>query len=194
MTNPNVSEVDVAQSSRPCKGCGEPIYRTVPVAPIPHYHGPDCRPRCIVEGCEKPPHATRAARFGDPLAPRVRYPNEGACSVGGCDEPMRKRTWCAKHYAMWTQYGEIREWKYQWGSGGYNSWHRVLTRLRGRPSEYSCVDCNGEAREWSYDGDDPDEQLDPKHGAFARNPDAYSPRCVRCHRIFDENPIAVRQP
>ena len=112
----------MAQTSRPCKGCGEPIYRTVSVAPIPWYHGPECRPSCDVEDCTKPRHGdfycsthhSRWRKYGDPLAPLVRSPNIGECSVEGCDQPMRKRTWCAAHYAQWKRSGEVRPFAYKW--------------------------------------------------------------------------------
>src|SRR5690606_5458755 len=94
-------------------------------------------------------HARRASRHGDPETPLQRHPNDGPCSVEGCDLPMRKRVWCAKHYAMWRRYGAIREWHYSWGSGGYVSTHRWLARQRGRAAEYACVDCGGAAEEWS---------------------------------------------
>lgn len=190
----------MTQDSRPCKGCGTLIYRTAPVAPIKHYCGPDCRPRCEVEGCGKPRHGltycsahhTRWRRYGDPLAPKVRQPNHGACEVDGCTQPMRKLRLCASHYVMWRRYGKIRDWEYRWGDGGYNPAHRTLQRLRGKADEYTCVDCAGPADEWSYNGGDPDEITDADGRKFTRNVDAYSPRCVRCHRIFDENPIALR--
>lgn len=191
----------MAQDSRPCKGCGQPIYRTVAVAPIKHYHGLECRPRCSVDGCDKPTHskgmcsahATRAARHGDPLAPKLRGRNEGECEVDGCDKPMRKTRLCASHYAMLTAHGEIRDWAYRWGEGGYVPTHAMLRRRRGRPESHACVDCGATAEEWSYDGGDPEERIDPDRGApFTRNLDYYSPRCVRCHRFYDENPIAMR--
>lgn len=107
----------MAQTSRPCKGCGEPILRTAKTAPIPWYHGPDCRPRCSIDGCDKPTHGAsewcsahvaRAKKYGDPLAPLVRQPNVGSCSVEGCEEPSRKRGWCTSHYSQWRQLGEVR--------------------------------------------------------------------------------------
>ena len=191
----------MAQDSRPCKGCGEPIYRTAPVAPIKHYHGPECRPRCSVDDCEKPTHskgfcsahATRAARKGDPLAPKERGRNEGPCEVEGCGQPMRKKRLCASHYSMVVRLGEIRDWSFRWGEGGYGPTHALLRRKRGRPETHACVDCGKAAEEWSYNGGDPAEQIDPERGAaFTRNLDAYSPRCVRCHRLYDENPISMR--
>lgn len=82
-----------------CRGCGAAIPRTGKTQPA-HYCGPDCRPRCSVEGCVKPRHGltycsahhTRWKRCGDPLAPLQREPNVGSCSVDGCDDPSRKRS------------------------------------------------------------------------------------------------------
>lgn len=42
----------MAQTSRPCDGCGTAVPRTSPTAPIPRYCGDDCKPRCSVEGCD----------------------------------------------------------------------------------------------------------------------------------------------
>lgn len=109
---------------------------------------------------------------------------------------MRKTRMCASHYAMFQRYGEIREWSYKWGDGGYISTHNWLRRQRGSASDHCCADCGKQAEEWSYNGGDPDERTelrpDGSVGRFTRNTDAYSPRCTRCHRIYDENPIAMR--
>lgn len=185
----------MAQASRPCKGCGALIYRTVAVAPIRHYCSPDCRPHCDIDGCEKPQHAkgmctshaTRASRYGDPLAPKLRMSNVGACSVGDCEQPMRKVGFCASHYAMWREFGEIRDWHYRHGDGGYIPTHNWIRRQRGKPGQHSCVDCGCVAEEWSYDNADPDERRDPNHdnAAFSRKLEHYAPRCVPCHRAFD---------
>lgn len=112
----------MAQASRPCKGCGATIYRTDATGPIKHYCGPECRPRCSVEGCEKPQHGnvycgahhTRWKRTGDPLTPKVRHPNVGACSVDGCDKSMRKMTLCVNHYSMKLKFGKIQPWAFKW--------------------------------------------------------------------------------
>lgn len=118
--------LNVAQTSRPCKGCGALIHRTVSVAPIRHYCSPDCRPRCSVEECEEAAHAGgfcgvhyyRSRHYGDPLAPRQRQPNVGECAVDGCGQPSRKRGWCASHYALWQKTGEVRPFKYKWAERG----------------------------------------------------------------------------
>lgn len=182
----------------PCLGCGALLSGRGGK----RYCGPACRPRCKIEDCGKPvhtremcsAHATRDARYGDPLAPKVRQKNEGSCSVEGCDQPMRKVGMCASHYAMKQKHGEIRDWLYRHGEGGYVSTHTWIRRHRGAASEHACVDCGGSADEWSYEGGSPFEQLDPGRGTpFARDLAYYSPRCFRCHRIFDENPIVVRR-
>ena len=44
----------MAQSSRPCDGCGTEVPRTKPTGPIPWFCSDDCKPRCVVDGCEGP--------------------------------------------------------------------------------------------------------------------------------------------
>lgn len=158
-------------------------------------------PPCIVPDCTKPKHSAngycgahyaRLKRYGDPEAPLLRQPNVGPCEVEGCEEPMRKVRLCANHYAMRRTHGEIREWHYRWGDGGYNPAHRSLQRVRGKAATHSCVDCGQQAQEWSYNGGDPDEITDADGRTFSRDPGFYSPRCVKCHRVFDDNPIAMR--
>ena len=47
---------------------------------------------------------------------RKRTPNIGACAVDGCGHPMRKRAWCASHYAQQQKSGKPPEpFKYKWG-------------------------------------------------------------------------------
>ncbi len=129
-------------------------------------------------------HHRRFLKYGDPLH-LERKPNIGNCTVDGCDKPMRKLEYCASHYAMWYTCGEIREWEYKWGQGGYSSTHRRIQRARGKASDYSCVDCDSPADEWSYDGEDQNELTDERGIKFSRDPARYDPRCVPCHRAFD---------
>lgn len=161
----------MTQDSRPCQGCGATIYRTVPVAPIQHYCGPDCRPRCSVEGCDKPRHGptycsahhTRWKRYGDAEAPRQRRRNDGACEVEGCDEPMRKRGWCVSHYSQWRRRGTVEPFIRRWAEPGgecvlcgapvpegvgrrkycSDSCQQIASRTKGmRPTEGFCVFCD----------------------------------------------------
>jgi hypothetical protein len=183
----------MAQATRPCKGCGELIYRTRPRGEIPRYCSSECGPRCTVDGCEKPRHGKvycsvhrgRWVKYGDPLAPLVRQPNVGTCTIEGCDQPMRKRTWCASHYAQWHSTGMVAPFVWKWGSGGYGPTHARLSRIMGPASAQSCVDCGDPAAEWSYSHNDPDEMVDKKLGPYTYKTECYSPRCVLCHRRFD---------
>ncbi len=34
------------------------------------------------------------------------------CSVVGCEDPARKKTWCAAHYSQWRYLGEVRPFSY----------------------------------------------------------------------------------
>lgn len=101
----------MGKTTHPCAGCGAEIAGRIDKL----YCSPDCRPRCRIDGCEKPEHskamcsahATRAIRYGDPLAPKLRNQNIGTCSVEGCEKPMRKRGWCVGHWERWRKYGDV---------------------------------------------------------------------------------------
>lgn len=74
----------MAQTSRPCRGCGTAIARTKPTGVIPPFCSDGCKPRC---------------------------------SVSGCDGPVRKRGWCASHYAQWRRTGTApRPFAYKWAA------------------------------------------------------------------------------
>lgn len=117
-----------------CRGCGGQVPRGE-AGPPKHYCSVDCRPRCDVDGCEKPRHGnaycsahhTRWRRTGNPLTPIKRQSNyeprkpreparKKACSVEGCDQPSRKRAWCASHYAQWRRHGMVRPFNYKWAN------------------------------------------------------------------------------
>lgn len=67
----------------------------------------------------------------------------------------------------------------------YQRAHNRVAEKRGRATEHACVDCEATAREWSYDGQDPDE-LKSEHGyTYSVDVDRYVPRCIRCHRKHD---------
>lgn len=83
-------------------------------------------------------------------------------------------------------------------NAGYYAAHDRLRQDQGPASDHACADCGGPAAEWSYNHDDPDERVQCCRRAFGApfslNPQHYSPRCVACHRVFDQNPIACRVP
>lgn len=144
----------MAQTSRPCKGCGALIYRTAPVAPIRRYCSPDCRPRCSVDECEEPAHSkgwcgvhyARVRKYGDPHV-RLRQANVGDCSIEGCGQPSRKRGWCAAHYAQWHATGEARPFRYKWADRGACNECGAPCEDYGRRT-YCSAACVQRARYW----------------------------------------------
>ena len=66
--------------------------------------------------------------------------------------------------------------------------HKRLMRLWGPASSRQCVDCEGRAAEWSYDGLDPKQLTGESNGfvlAYSLDLSHYQPRCTSCHRKFD---------
>lgn len=156
------------------------------------------RPQCTIDGCGKiqaangycSMHNYRYKSTGDPLRTSsgrtVRHKGQ-VCAVEGCENPRRKHEWCGQHYNQWRLTGEVKPLKHLWGNGGYVATHSRLSRQYGPASGYACVDCGAPAEEWSYDGLDPNERVDEKTGAaFSRILEHYDPRCISCHRIFDD--------
>ncbi|CQD07188.1 hypothetical protein BN970_01349 [Mycolicibacterium conceptionense] len=56
---------------------------------------------------------------------------------------------------------------------------------RGRAAEHDCVDCGGQAAEWSYDHTGVDEKVSDTGMAYSTDTAQYSPRCKPCHGAFD---------
>lgn len=79
-----------------------------------------------------------------------------------------------------------REWRGD--AVGYVGMHKRLAALRGSARTYKCVDCPQLARDWSYNGGDPEEireLVNGSHLAYSTSPDYYSPRCPKCHGKYD---------
>jgi hypothetical protein len=53
--------------------------------------------------------------------------------------------------------------------------HERLPKARGRASDHSCIDCGGQAAEWSY--------REPT--GYSADPFDYDPRCRLCHERHD---------
>lgn len=93
-----------------------------------------------------------------------RTPNVGSCTVPGCVQPMRKRQWCASHYAQWRRCGEVRPFSYKWAS------------------EANCIVCgraNGQHRSRKFCSA-ACQQYWVRWGESRTNPD-----CVRCGTEVD---------
>lgn len=80
----------------------------------------------------------------------------------------------------------FRRWR---GDGvGYLGMHDRIRSLRGRARDHACIDCDKPARDWSYNGGDPNEKRAQVNGsllAYSTDPDRYSPRCSKCHKRYD---------
>jgi hypothetical protein len=56
----------------------------------------------------------------------------------------------------------------------YDVWHNRVKKARGRASDYRCIDCGGQAEDWST--------ADPSsNDVWVR----FQPRCRKCHRRYD---------
>lgn len=77
----------------------------------------------------------------------------------------------------------------------YHAIHQKLRRIRGRASDYPCRRCGETAREWSYNGADPDERIGlsrtgagrPISVPYSLDLSFYEPLCRHCHRMRDPN-------
>jgi DNA-binding XRE family transcriptional regulator len=63
----------------------------------------------------------------------------------------------------------------------YNSLHSRVYRKLGKASNYICVDCDGNAEQWS--------QINGTPGTAVDN---YDPRCTRCHCKYDGRNVGER--
>jgi hypothetical protein len=69
----------------------------------------------------------------------------------------------------------------------YRLAHKHVVRAKGDTRDHACADCGRPAREWSYDGQDPDEKTDQGGRAYSTHPEHYLPRCAPCHKVHDAN-------
>lgn len=116
-----------------------------------------------------------------------------ACSVPDCGKPPSARGWCDTHYSRWRRRGDPLAPHGNLVSDDaltYRAAHKRLDRVRGKASSHACVDCGGQAAQWSYVGGQPDERRSPKGFPYSANPEAYVPRCVSCHKRLDD-PVPI---
>lgn len=68
----------------------------------------------------------------------------------------------------------------------YKSAHRNVYKERGAAKDYDCVDCGNQAKEWSLDIDAGLYGIEQKKTfPYSLNVYDYSPRCTRCHGLYD---------
>jgi hypothetical protein len=87
---------------------------------------------------------------------------------------------CARRERMSVRGPGATAWK--GGVSGYALVHARLRCDRGPASENVCVDCGGRARDWSYEGNAPDERADADGVPYTPDHSYYVPRCGECHR------------
>ena len=113
---------------------------------------------------------------------------EPTCQQPGCERPARrlKATLCHGHYMKIWRYGDVNfnGWRSKPASG-YFSMHGRIKWDKGSASAHSCVVCGGQAKQWAYTNDDPNEVVDANGHRYSNDQDRYVPMCVSCHLRFD---------
>lgn len=162
---------------------------------------------CMLDGCERggkisrglcDSHYQRARRRGETATlPRAhREPGTPAptCTIDACDSPVKARGLCEKHYCRWAAHGDPLTLLSGVGIPmkpvpGYDGAHRRVVAVRGRAKDHTCIDCGGQAAEWSYNNADPEPLYATVAGGFVVAYSLiianYDPRCRSCHRKFD---------
>ena len=118
----------------------------------------------------------------------------GLCEIEGCFEKHKSKGMCANHYHSYHHHGDplkaprrpVPE------IPTYRALHQRLTTQKGKASDLDCVDCGGQAAEWSYNHKDPNEFIQTKlwnentiKCAYSIDLDYYEPRCKSDHISFD---------
>ena len=127
------------------------------------------------------------------------------CSVAGCSNRAKyKETgWCQTHYHRNYRTGSIADPQPPSeldAETGYRASHSRNVRKWGPASDYWCVECGGEAREYAYDGTDPGELSGSIRAngvdypvTWSRWAEFYMPLCFACHRKRDRSAWSERR-
>lgn len=67
----------------------------------------------------------------------------------------------------------------------YGAIHSRLHARYGPASAHRCAHCGGQAEQWSYDHEDPDELVSPEGLPYGVDLARYKPLCCMCHWRFD---------
>ena len=117
------------------------------------------------------------------------------CKFDDCMEPVKHKGWCAGHYMqnyrgqklrpLHTTYGKKR-----WKHVSYRAAHKRLTRDMGKAAEHTCVDCKGQAEQWSFIPGSENTLIEIVNGSeceYSLDSSDYEPRCRECHWAFDQS-------
>lgn len=127
------------------------------------------------------------------------------CSVDGCVNKAKYKAtgWCQTHYHRHYRTGSIADPQPASelvAAVGYRASHDRNVRKWGPASEYDCIECGAQAREYAYDGTDPGELSGHvlANGveypvSWSRWPEFYMPLCFACHRKRDRSAWSARR-
>ncbi len=198
MNATRICSVDGCESRHDARGYCASHYNRWKRYGDPRASAPKPGPRlCEVEDCGRPHrnwgycnmHGQRFYKHGDPL--KVIDVSRKPCQVDGCETLANGHGYCVKHLRRVQATGDPHAVRpggrpLVGEHPGWDAAHKKVSRKRGKAAAYSCVDCGGSAKEWSYDNADPNQLVDSKLNlAYSLDPNRYAPRCVRCHRGFD---------
>lgn len=163
---------------------------------------------CAVADCDRPvrargfchAHYARFLRTGKvPETAVRRYEHAATCELDDCDRPRHGLGFCHLHYKRQVQFGDVtREkqmpagedhWNWSGAAITYQGLHKRIYRAHGPASKQACAHCPGQAEQWAYDQQDPDERIEGKL-RYSVDPAHYIPLCVPCHVSFDRSKAA----
>jgi len=141
-------------------------------------------PTCSIEGCIKAINSRGLCpmhymRWRASVAEQV-------CDIEGCERKVYARGWCEAHYQRWRVHGTTDD-HYLRLDSGYGTTHDRVRRDRGPARDQVCIDCGNPAHHWSYDHEDPDEQMSRFGRSYSLDNAHYWPRCRSCHTHFDND-------
>ena len=170
---------------------------------------------CAISGCDRPAarncnsmrvcrlHGNRWSRYGRFHLVKVNAPARPErleCTVDGCvKQDDGPHGLCKMHKARFDRHGDVNvvipaserdhrgETHHAWtgDQASYIAVHQRVRALRGSASKHSCVDCGGQAKQWSYDHSDVSERISEEGRPYSLNLDCYHARCISCHKRFD---------
>lgn len=122
-----------------------------------------------------------------------KIPEGYICDGPECTKLARRgNRLCPSHATQKSRHGEmwpLFSYRQRKETVGYSGAHRRVEKAKGKATDHDCVDCSGQAKQWSYDHGDPDELHEVYREyelPYSLDPDRYDPRCFECHKNFDQ--------
>lgn len=169
-----------------------------PLAPIK-----SGRRGCAVDSCDRPHYGRGFCQrhwheYRNGIEPGTRPCLAGTpCSFPGCGRAVRTNGLCSTHADNLRTKGELKpiESRSIHDECRYDAAHHRVTNLWGKASQYPCIECGNQAKDWAYDRKDETElygETVTKSWCFySRYPEFYMPMCGSCHRRRDMRAAAA---